>query len=199
MSYLYNNPEDEIQEGGISYIVIPQMPKLTLIFGPDLTREEIIQFKAEMLEVAKRIKASHIRNFSEALIGNVYVGTSRFFDEEFNFRNALIVQALYKPETKKIYYYTDGGKEPSSVASIIHEFAHKYHDLFLKNGFENEKIIELYNLTKSGYYSFPTRYSAENEKEFFAVTVTLITLGLVKPSMQSLANDFIRMLEEERI
>jgi len=199
MSYIYNNSEDEIQEGGISYIVIPQMPKLTLIFGPDLTREEIIQFKAEMLEVAKRIKASPIRNFSEALIGDVYVGTSRFFDEEFNFRNALIVQALYKPETKKIYYYTDGGKEPSSVASIIHEFAHKYHDLFLKNGFENEKIIELYNLTKSGYYSFPTRYSAEKQEEFFAVTVTLITLGLVKHNQLALAEKIIEIIEKESI
>ena len=51
------------------------------------------------------------------------------------------------------------------------------------------KMIELINC--------PSQYGAKNHKEFVAELCTLITLNKMKSSMQKLADDFIRMLEEE--
>ena len=42
----------------------------------------------------------------------------------------------------------------------------------------------------------PSSYSAENHKEFFAEMMTLITLGLVKPNQQVLANKFMEGIAE---
>ena len=44
-----------------------------------------------------------------------------------------------------------------------------------------------------------SEYGTRNHKEFVAELCTLITLNKVKPSMQKLADDFIQVLEKERI
>jgi hypothetical protein len=57
--------------------------------------------------------------------------------------------------------------------------------------FTKEEIIEM--------LACPSEYGASNAEEFFAEMVTLITLGLVKPSQQLIADKFMKIIEQDSI
>jgi hypothetical protein len=58
-------------------------------------------------------------------------------------------------------------------------------------------IAEKKNILKR--ITCPSRYGASDEKEFFAEMVTLITLGLVKPNQQVVANKFLQIVKQESL
>ena len=66
-----------------------------------------------------------------------------------------------------------------------------------KNIAGDEKIISSDKMSQ--LINCPSEYSMKNHREFVAELCTLITLNKVTPAMQSLADDFITLLEEERI
>jgi hypothetical protein len=43
----------------------------------------------------------------------------------------------------------------------------------------------------------PSTYGAKNHLEFFAEMVTLVTLGLVKPSQKVVVDKFLKIIKEE--
>jgi hypothetical protein len=158
MSGYHEDYEAGVNIGDEIYIIIPQIPNLYLAFAYNTTKEEIKQFKADMLESANKIKASPIRNFSEILNnGKIFIGDSRHF---YLFHKIYIpdthTRAFYDHDKKEIFYITDKEEvKAQRPATIIHELAHKFHHLILKDGFENKKILELYSESKRGICELP--------------------------------------------
>jgi hypothetical protein len=64
---------------------------------------------------------------------------------------------------------------------------------------QHGKILELNRAYILETISCPSQYGAKNHMEFFAEMVTLITLDLVKPSQQVIADKFMQIVNEESI
>jgi len=142
--------DPEVQNYGdkITIIKIPSLP-LYLNFQAEINKEEVIQFKETILEVAKKIKASKLPNFSKALTGELYVGDKPFFKKNYKINVSGVAIASYDPLDKSIYFYTD--HDPSladAIRDLAHEFAHRYHHTVVKNGMNNERIKDLYKEVK---------------------------------------------------
>jgi len=138
------DPEVENYGDKITIIKVPSLP-LYLNFQAEINKEEIIQFKETILEVAKRIKASKLPNFSKALAGELYVGDKPFFKKNYMVNVSSGASASYDLLDRCIYFYTDHDQSlGDAIRDLSHEFGHRYHHTVVKNGMNNERVRDLY-------------------------------------------------------
>lgn len=220
-----------------------------------MTEKDVEYFRTQLNTAIKYINQSPIHSFKKVLSSVfILVGTNNNIGKFGQTENQI---ASYHSSTKKIHYFFDKKDEKQPFITLIHELAHQYHHTIVKNGFNNQEIInlfkkattskkqcELFNLPQigdplsdlrenwwsvrmssrndfvltkiiKGVYIYedgtgkdviytleeiirmlacPSEYGSENEMEFFAEMTTLITLGLVKPNQQVIANKFMQIL-----
>jgi hypothetical protein len=176
------------------------------------------------------------------------------------------VIAFFDPTIDMVFYNLDNTSTNTHTVyeTLIHELAHRLHDVFIKNGLENEDITKLYakatnsveecrlgkfpkigdplsnlNVDKENNWSkfvykkantefyleeirgndfvyrnnigqektlsknlimqmikCPSIYGSKNRQEFFAEMCTMITLGVVKPNQEMMANVFMSLVKK---
>ncbi len=238
-------------------VSIIKLENVSLNILTNLTLNQVLEFKKALETSLEKLKNSP---FKKAISNSILmIGTE---DQSPDPRaNNSIAHYSYSDH---IFYFvkSDGSvySDKKPYITIIHEFGHRYHKLFMKRGYDNAKIKKLYlealEGTKSCYlkkipqigdplsnlredwwsvrtafenytltsitndyytYTFgaksktftkaeilklmncPSKYSAKNEREFFAEMVTLITLGLVKPSQQVVVDKFLKIVNEDSL
>ncbi len=60
---------------------------------------------------------------------------------------------------------------------LLHELLHAYHNLKIKDGFQNAQIRMFYEQARNNYPNFQNEYFLSNAKEFFAVTASIYLFG----------------------
>jgi hypothetical protein len=255
--------DPEVENLGEKIIIIktPSVP-MYLSFQNNTTLEEILKFKTIFKNTVKLIKTSKVPNFRKALIGEIIIGDVDFLKRNYDFSSSEKALGAYSTIEKRIYYYKDRS-DPSEKLTLIliHELGHKLHNIAIKKGMDNQKIIDLWQtkettceLPKIGdplsnlredwwsvkmssenefflseivagqgfgsqdtyiyvndigeekkfnkkqilkLLNCPSEYGATDLSEWFAEMCVLITLNKVKPSQKLIANEFIKILEEE--
>jgi len=246
----------EVSEDSESAII--KLANVSLHIMSNMTLSQTIEFKKALSTAIEKLKNSPFKKvFSNSVI---LVGTE---DQSDSPRGNAI--ARYRELADQIFYFlkSDGSTYSNKeiYITLIHEYGHRFHAHFMKNGYNNPKIKKLYlesqegtktcylkNLPKIGdplsdlredwysvrmasneYYlkkivgdnyiyenergrikevekkdilkriTCPSEYGAKNEREFFAEMFTLITLGLVKPNQQVIADKFMKIINTEAI
>ncbi len=249
-------------------IVIQQVPSLNLKFLSQVTMDNLINFKTNILKAVDRIKTSPISKLHKAVTGDLIIATDKDIQKEYGIKKTKTAIAFYSQNHQIVVYYIDETQNVDKreiYISLIHEFGHKFHDKFMKAGFGSTAVKVLYleamksteqcyldQLPKIGdplsnlredwwtvrmssedyvlteiqksnlgikyvytntegktmqidkkdilkLITCPSQYGAKNELEFFAEMVTLITLGLVKPSQQVIADKFMDIINKYSI
>ena len=130
--------------GWLQNIKTPNVP-MYLSFQNNTTKEELLKFKTIFKDTVKLIKASKVPNFRKALTGEIIIGDKDFLKRNYNFSSSEKSLGAYNVNEQRIYYYKDRS-DPSEKLTLIliHELGHKFHNMVIKNGMDNEKIINLY-------------------------------------------------------
>ena len=91
------------------------------------------------------IKASKVPNFNKALVGEIIIGDKDFLKRNYSFSASEKALGAYNAQEKRIYYYKDRS-DPSEKLTLIliHELGHKFHNIVIKKGMDNQKIFDLY-------------------------------------------------------
>ena len=171
---------------------------ININFLSQITTPKVLALKSQLFFAIKKIERSAFKKVltnSTVMVGN----WSALNDEGLISSEPF---AYYPAKDILSYSLSDEPVYPS----IIHEYGHRYHHKMIAGGFKNKALISLY---KSSQYCFkgnvfenipcPSEYGAKNHMEFFAEMFTLIILGLVKPSQQAIANEFMQIVNQESI
>ncbi len=145
------NPQIENLGGKITTIKTPYFP--VYLNFTDVFEDDVILFKKDMTELTQKIKASKVPNFSKALTGEIFIGSPKFFKDTFNQDINERSGASYDTVGDVIWYYIP--KRGVTVTNLIHEFGHKLHYKFIKDGASNIDIYDLFTYAKSDQCPFP--------------------------------------------
>ena len=124
-------------------VKIPET-KFPIIFFGDTLESELLKFKQQFLLCVHYIRRSKVPYFSAVLESHSFVGFGS--EEDLPVQKGLNTIALYNKNKKAIYYFKDRHfkKDREPYQTLIHEFGHKFHDTMIKDGYDNKKIIRLY-------------------------------------------------------
>lgn len=240
-----------------------------LTFISSVTKEQVILFKTSLFKAMMKINTSKVPSFYKVLkdvniiIGNIS-DNKRMSKVMYEEGSAVI--AFFDPTIDMVFYNLDNTSTNTHTVyeTLIHELAHRLHDVFIKNGLENEDITKLYakatnsveecrlgkfpkigdplsnlNVDKENNWSkfvykkantefyleeirgndfvyrnnigqektlsknlimqmikCPSIYGSKNRQEFFAEMCTMITLGVVKPNQEMMANVFMSLVKK---
>jgi len=119
--------------------------QVNLVLLSPITEETLKSFKDNFNNAVNAILASPIKKFKAVLKGHLILGEEQdikniFLPDDLGYDN---IEAFYNGMSKKVVYnqtFLYFSKSPVSY-NLVHEYAHKYHDLFLKG---SPLITELY-------------------------------------------------------
>jgi len=158
-----NLDEDKKNElaGKITTLSLSTAPALDFIFYGRITTPGLILFKKHLNFTIKTIKGSPLKNFKKVFsAGKVIVGQkidilasnilpSEIASELQTFKG--ILAGFFDPRfVNNVYIILNGETyKKSDAINLIHELAHKFQYLHIKNGMENKKLKDLFDLAKN--------------------------------------------------
>jgi len=125
-----------------------------LNFVSNITEDQLQNFKRDYHKATTKILSSKIEGFEKTLNGLITIG----YREDFKglHKSEETPDALYTSPFRGVFYFLNpNSSRISTYITLIHEYAHKFHDLYMINGFENEDIKKLYKEAKSGVCNLP--------------------------------------------
>jgi len=129
---------------------------LTLLFLSDLKFNDLILLKKYLYASLNLIENSPLHGFKNIILNKTLyfldTATFKLFTGE-TFKISGRWNAFFENKSKRIYFIIDQdgsmrGVE-SAVTTIIHEFAHQFHNTKIKNGYFNTEFYDLYKMATS--------------------------------------------------
>ena len=132
----------QIRHNGYNKLFIE---RCQVVFISDYSED--LKFKAihNLKKGIERVKNSPIPEFKSILSGgNIIIGRKKAFLDTFGYDMKRAVGS-YAPLRGMVFLLLEeGGEDIGTVA--VHELAHRFHYLGIKDGYENKDIISLYEL-----------------------------------------------------
>ena len=126
-----------------------KLDSITLRFENRVELSDILLFKSALNMAIAKIERSPVSQFKKTLLDlkmDVKLTIPNDIDDSI---------AYYVPGMDRIDFMIDRIRsytEPVIIGLIIHELAHRFHHLYIKDGSMNEELIELYNKAIMGEF-----------------------------------------------
>ena len=112
-----------------------------------ITKDTALHLKNSLMKCNMAINNSQVPGFSKVLKGAVITaGWKQDFVKSGLVPNDSIKAYYRNRESDIVFYFDEIGHGENDFVDLIHELAHKFHDLYIKDGYDNHDIKNLYEV-----------------------------------------------------
>jgi hypothetical protein len=144
----FENQPDSTEE-----VILIKWGVTTLRFQSKGLLSQVLKFKSALNKAVAKIESSPIPQFKKILDMTIDVITSKDYKKKFGKSPPAKAAAFYTTHYDTIKILLDVQNDPNYIgASIIHELAHRFHYLHIRNGANNKEIIDLFKIATNKRY-----------------------------------------------
>lgn len=134
-------------------VILIKWDATTLRFQSKGLLSEVLKFKSALNKAVAKIESSPVPQFKKILEMTMDVITTKDYKKKFGKSAPAKANAFYVVNSDKIFILLDAQSDLNYIGStIIHELAHRFHYLHIKNGDTNKEIIDLFKIATNRRY-----------------------------------------------